>query len=203
MNFLLMESMQRINYYYGDEFQVEFPTGSGQKKNLWDAASDLARRLSTIFLRRDGRRAVFGDSRCCRTILTGAITFSSTNILTGIRRTGLARAIRPGGPRWLLSCWSRAGNSSALATPQPVQRRGTAATTAERAFDRTGLPRVSCLRQGARQAFDTQARAAPLQHLRVVGDRRTILRPDQFLYVGAASTNWIRAFCVARELGRN
>jgi hypothetical protein len=61
MNFLLMESMQRIHYYYGDEFQVEFPTGSGQKKNLWDAASELARRLSTIFLRRDGRRAVFGD----------------------------------------------------------------------------------------------------------------------------------------------
>ncbi|MFY9689087.1 MAG: hypothetical protein WA369_01095 [Candidatus Acidiferrales bacterium] len=61
MNFLLMESMQRINYYYGNEFQVEFPTGSGQKKNLWDAASELARRLSTIFLRRDGRRAVFGD----------------------------------------------------------------------------------------------------------------------------------------------
>ncbi len=62
MNFLLMESMQRIHYYYGDEFEVEFPTGSGQKKNLWDAASDLARRLSGIFLRRDGRRAVYGDS---------------------------------------------------------------------------------------------------------------------------------------------
>ena len=62
MNFLLMESMQRIHYYYGDEFQVEFPTGSGQKKNLWEAASDLARRLSGIFLRRDGRRAVFGDN---------------------------------------------------------------------------------------------------------------------------------------------
>jgi hypothetical protein len=62
MNFLLMESMQRVHYYYGDEFHVEFPTGSGQKKNLWDAASDLARRLSRIFLRRDGRRAVFGDN---------------------------------------------------------------------------------------------------------------------------------------------
>jgi hypothetical protein len=61
MNFLLMESMQRVHYYYGDEFQVEVPTGSGKKKTLWNAASEIARRLSGIFLRRDGRRAVYGD----------------------------------------------------------------------------------------------------------------------------------------------
>ncbi|HUA02090.1 MAG TPA: hypothetical protein VMB02_17260 [Candidatus Aquilonibacter sp.] len=62
MNFLLMESMQRVHFYYGNEFQVEFPTGSGQKKNLWNAASELARRLSGIFLRRNGRRAVYGEN---------------------------------------------------------------------------------------------------------------------------------------------
>ena len=61
MNFLLMESMQRVHFYYGDDFKVEYPTGSGKKVNLWDAAADLARRLSRIFLRRDGKRAVFGD----------------------------------------------------------------------------------------------------------------------------------------------
>ncbi len=62
MNFLLIESLQRIHYYYGDEFLVEFPTGSGQKMTLWDATSELSRRLSRIFLRKDGRRAVYGDS---------------------------------------------------------------------------------------------------------------------------------------------
>jgi Glycosyl hydrolase family 63 C-terminal domain len=61
LNFLLIESMQRVHYYYGDEFKVEFPTGSGQKKTLWNAAGELSRRLSHIFLRHDGRRPVNGD----------------------------------------------------------------------------------------------------------------------------------------------
>jgi hypothetical protein len=61
MNFLLIESMQRIHHYYGEGFKVECPTGSGQLKTLWEVASDLSRRLSHIFLRRDGRRPIFGD----------------------------------------------------------------------------------------------------------------------------------------------
>ena len=61
MNFLLIESLQRVHYYYGDEFKVECPTGSGQKKTLWNAAAELSRRLSHIFLRRDGRRPVNGN----------------------------------------------------------------------------------------------------------------------------------------------
>ncbi|MGH9707726.1 MAG: MGH1-like glycoside hydrolase domain-containing protein, partial [Candidatus Acidiferrales bacterium] len=61
MNFLLIESMQRIHYYYGDEFLVECPTRSGQKKTLWDVSSEISRRLTHIFLRREDRRAVYGD----------------------------------------------------------------------------------------------------------------------------------------------
>jgi len=61
MNFLLIESMQRVHFYYGDEFQVECPTGSGRNKNLWDVACELSRRLSHIFLRCDGRRPFYGD----------------------------------------------------------------------------------------------------------------------------------------------
>ena len=63
MNFLLIESLQRIHYYYGDEFKVECPTGSGQRKTLWEAASELSHRLSHIFLRSSDRRAVFGDQQ--------------------------------------------------------------------------------------------------------------------------------------------
>jgi hypothetical protein len=62
LNFLLVESIQRIHYYYGDSFKVELPTGSGRRQTLWNAASDLSRRLSHIFLRRDGRRPVNGDA---------------------------------------------------------------------------------------------------------------------------------------------
>jgi len=61
MNFLLIESLQRVHYYYGDEFKVECPSRSGHKKNLWEVAEELSRRLSHIFIRTDGRRAVYGD----------------------------------------------------------------------------------------------------------------------------------------------
>jgi hypothetical protein len=63
VNYLMIESLQRYHYYYGDEFTVEFPTGSGQRKNLGQVAAELSRRLSRIFLRdQDGRRPVFGGT---------------------------------------------------------------------------------------------------------------------------------------------
>jgi hypothetical protein len=61
MNFLLIESLQRIHHYYGNEFKVECPTGSGKHVTLWDAATEVSHRLMRIFMRRDGRRAVYGD----------------------------------------------------------------------------------------------------------------------------------------------
>jgi hypothetical protein len=61
LNFLLIEALQRYHHYYGDSFQVEFPTGSGQKKNLWDVAADLSHRLVHPFLQRDGRRPIYAD----------------------------------------------------------------------------------------------------------------------------------------------
>ena len=63
VNYLMIESLQKFNYYFGDDLKVEFPTGSGQLKNLGDIAGELSRRLSHIFLRdSNGRRAVFGGA---------------------------------------------------------------------------------------------------------------------------------------------
>jgi hypothetical protein len=62
-NYLLIESLQKFHYYYGDDLKVECPTGSGNMMNLWDVSQELSRRLSRIFLRDgDGTRAVFGDN---------------------------------------------------------------------------------------------------------------------------------------------
>ncbi|MBV9134420.1 MAG: glucosidase, partial [Chloroflexi bacterium] len=62
INYLLIESLRKFHAYYGDDFLVESPTGSGQSRTLANIADDLALRLSRIFLRaEDGRRAVFGD----------------------------------------------------------------------------------------------------------------------------------------------
>jgi hypothetical protein len=62
-NYLLIESLQKFHYYYGDDLKVECPTGSGQMMNLWEVSQELSRRLSRIFLRDDdGKRPVFGES---------------------------------------------------------------------------------------------------------------------------------------------
>jgi hypothetical protein len=63
MNYLLIESLQKFDYFYGDSFKVEFPTGSGIFMTLWDVSQELEKRLSRIFTRdADGRRAVFGST---------------------------------------------------------------------------------------------------------------------------------------------
>jgi len=63
VNFLLVESLHRFFAYYGEDFVVECPTGSGQFLNLEQIAQELADRLSRIFLRRpDGTRPVFGEA---------------------------------------------------------------------------------------------------------------------------------------------
>jgi hypothetical protein len=61
VNYLLIESLQKFHHYYGDDFKVECPTGSGHYLTLNEIADELSRRLIGIFLRdSSGRRAVFG-----------------------------------------------------------------------------------------------------------------------------------------------
>jgi hypothetical protein len=62
VNYLLIESLQKFHHYYGDDFKVECPTGSGNFLTIEQVAEELSRRLTRIFLRdEEGRRAVFGD----------------------------------------------------------------------------------------------------------------------------------------------
>jgi hypothetical protein len=63
VNYLLIESLQKFHHYYGDDFRVECPTGSGRFLTIEQVADELSHRLSRLFLRdADGRRPVFGDS---------------------------------------------------------------------------------------------------------------------------------------------
>jgi hypothetical protein len=60
MNYLLIESLQKYHFFYGDGFKVECPTGSGQMMTLAEVASELSKRLTRIFLRDEsGRRPVY------------------------------------------------------------------------------------------------------------------------------------------------
>ncbi len=68
INFLLIETLQKFHHYYGDDFLVECPTGSGNKLTLWQIADQLSCRLTHIFLRgQDGRRPVFGTNETFQT----------------------------------------------------------------------------------------------------------------------------------------
>jgi len=68
VNFLLVESLRRFHSYYGNDFKIECPVGSGQQLTLGEVADHLCRRLIGLFLRdQDGRRPVFND---CATFQT-------------------------------------------------------------------------------------------------------------------------------------
>jgi len=50
VNFLLIDAMHEFHRYYGDDFQIECPTGSGHFVSIAEAADEISRRLQSIFL---------------------------------------------------------------------------------------------------------------------------------------------------------
>lgn len=79
MNYLIIESLQKYYHYFGDDFQIECPTGSGQMMTLKEVAINLAQRLIQIFLPdASGRRPVYGGTEKFQTdpYWRNLITFS-------------------------------------------------------------------------------------------------------------------------------
>jgi hypothetical protein len=63
VNALLIRALMHYYAYYGDNFKIECPTGSGKLMNLFEVAREIANRLTRIFLRDEaGRRPVFGGA---------------------------------------------------------------------------------------------------------------------------------------------
>ncbi|MGZ4973664.1 MAG: MGH1-like glycoside hydrolase domain-containing protein, partial [Limisphaerales bacterium] len=64
VNALIVRALLQYYAYYGDEFTVECPTGSGRQMNLYQIAEEISRRLTAMFLRDDnGNRPVFGGEQ--------------------------------------------------------------------------------------------------------------------------------------------
>src|SRR5215472_12754141 len=64
VNALIIRSLLNYHTYYGTNFIVECPTGSGRQMNLYQVAEEIARRVTTIFLRdQTGWRPVYGQTR--------------------------------------------------------------------------------------------------------------------------------------------
>ncbi len=63
VNALIIRALLQYHAYYGDNFRIECPTGSGNQMNLYQIAADISKRLSLIFLRNDqGLRPVYGGT---------------------------------------------------------------------------------------------------------------------------------------------
>ena len=63
VNALLIRALLSFYLYYGDNFKIECPTGSGKLMNLFEVARDITHRLESIFLRdKSGRRPVYGGT---------------------------------------------------------------------------------------------------------------------------------------------
>ena len=62
LNFLLIEALQNFHFFYGDDFTVEFPTGSGKLLTLWDVATELSHRLIDLFCADESGRRPFNGA---------------------------------------------------------------------------------------------------------------------------------------------
>ena len=64
VNYLLIESLQKFHHYYGDDFKMEYPSGSGQNRTLREIANELSERLTSIFMKdASGKRPVYGNCK--------------------------------------------------------------------------------------------------------------------------------------------
>jgi hypothetical protein len=64
VNGLIIRALLQYYAYYGNDFTIECPTGSGRRMTLYQVAEELSRRLASIFQRNDqGRRPVYGGTR--------------------------------------------------------------------------------------------------------------------------------------------
>ena len=92
VNYLLIESLQKFHHYFGDDYKVECPTGSGVYMTLWEVAAEISRRLTRIFLPDMKRsRPVHGDEqRYSKPIRIGTTSFcsTSTSMVTTVPASG-------------------------------------------------------------------------------------------------------------------
>ena len=62
VNFLIIESLQKFQYFYGDDLKVECPVGSGTMLTLGQVADEIRQRLLSLFkINEDGKRPFYGD----------------------------------------------------------------------------------------------------------------------------------------------
>ena len=63
VNAMIIRALLQYYLYYGDNFKIECPTGSGKQMNLFEVSKEIADRLTSIFIRNEnGKRPVYGGT---------------------------------------------------------------------------------------------------------------------------------------------
>ena len=102
VNALIIRALLQFYCYYGDDFKVECPTGSGQLMNLFEVAKEISDRLTRHLPARRARpaRRSSAGPRSSRTTRTGATTSCSTSTSTATTAPASAPATRRAGRAW-------------------------------------------------------------------------------------------------------
>ena len=118
VNMLLIESLQKLHYFHGDDLKVACPTGSDRLMSLWDVSLDLERRLARIFLRgADGRRPVLGTAERFQTDPHWRDLIPFHEYFNGDTGAGLGASHQTGWTALVAKLLQQLGGSSA-ATPK-------------------------------------------------------------------------------------
>ena len=114
VNVLIIRALLNFYLYYGDNFKIECPTGSGKLMNLFEVSKEIADRLTRIFLRDErGRRPVYGGTEKFQSDPHWRDQSSSMNTSTATMVRGWAPATRPAGP----DSWRRSSSFTAFWIP--------------------------------------------------------------------------------------
>ena len=99
VNVLLIRGLLNLYQFYGDDFKVECPTGSGKYMTLFEVAREIGNDWPASFCSTpDGDARSMGERGSFKKTPIGKITFCSTSIFTGTMAPGLEPATKPDGP---------------------------------------------------------------------------------------------------------
>jgi hypothetical protein len=109
VNVLIIKARLQFYLYYGDNFKIECPTGSGQFMNLFEVAREIGNRLGRIFLRNEqGRRPVYAARKNSRPTPSVRTISCSMNISTGTTAPAWELPTKPAGR----ASWPRSSSCS-------------------------------------------------------------------------------------------
>jgi hypothetical protein len=140
VNVLIGRALLQYYRFYGDDFIVECPTGSGRRMNLYRVAEELGRRLANIFLRdKHGRRPVYGGTEKFQTDPHWKDLVFFYEYFHGDNGAGLGASHQTG---WT-GIIARTMHFFATTTPEQVMQLGKAAAFTEVETNRIAIPAVA------------------------------------------------------------